>query len=746
MNSAIEQFRDFAAGCGYELPQHIEPGRFVRFGTNGKRGDDSGYAKLFPDLEGGIVGDFKSGRVETWQAGTGRAFTESETRAWRDKVGSAKKDAERKRQEQAAQAATKSQALWKAATPAKSDNPYLNRKGVSPVLTLREIDATAAAGILGYVPKSDHKPLAGRVLIAPVKIGDLISTCELIDEGGGKSAIAGGTKGGGYWAAQPLPEGNGEGLTVQYGEGVATTLSAKEANGHISIAALSAGNFEQVAQHFSERYPAARHVILADLVKETGEPDPRAIKAAQAICGLLAIPDFGADRPEGAKDFNDLASRCGAEAVKRAIEGASAPSAATPLPEAQTPVSGWPADLDEAAYHGLAGEIVQAIEPDTESDPAAIMLQVLVAFGALVGKGPHFPIEGDEHHSNLFALIVGQSSKARKGTSWGRVREIFSKAIDWPPVVDGLSSGEGLKYAVRDRVTKEEPDSKGFAKQVEIDPGVTDKRLLIVESEFAQVLRQVSRAGNTLSATIRSAWDSGNLRTLTKNDPVTATRAHICIVGHITDDELRAELTATDSANGFANRFLFMGAKRSKLLHFGGKPLPHAVVSDLAGRIAKAAGAAKTLGAVKMSADARSSWAATYEELSQGHPGLFGAVTGRAEAQCLRLALIYALMDERREIELPHLLAALAIWERAAASARYIFRDSLGDPIADEILRALRSAGSEGMTRTAISKLFGKHQTAERIGAALSKLSRQGKVRSYKSKTAGAPVETWAAA
>ena len=112
----------------------------------------------------------------------------------------------------------------------------------------------------------------------------------------------------------------------------------------------------------------------------------------------------------------------------------------------------------------------------------------------------------------------------------------------------------------------------------------------------------------------------------------------------------------------------------------------------------------------------------------------------------MRLALIYALMDERREIELPHLLAALAIWERAAASARYIFRDSLGDPIADEILRALRSAGSEGMTRTAISKLFGKHQTAERIGAALSKLSRQGKVRSYKSKTAGAPVETWAAA
>ena len=103
------------------------------------------------------------------------------------------------------------------------------------------------------------------------------------------------------------------------------------------------------------------------------------------------------------------------------------------------------------------------------------------------------------------------------------------------------------------------------------DQGVTDKRLFVVESEFASALRAAQRQGSTLSATIREAWDSGNLRTLTKNDPITATGAHICIVGHITADELRAELTATDSANGFANRFLFVAVKRSKLLPFGGE-------------------------------------------------------------------------------------------------------------------------------------------------------------------------------
>ena len=723
MNSAINEFRDAIQSAGMNPPDTIEPGKFHRFPGEGKRnGNTAGWCKLYHDRIGGIYGDHSTGFTADWQARREAPYTQAEREAFKCQAAEAKAQAEAERKAKQSEAASKAAGICEAAKPAPADHSYLVRKYIKP----------------------NGARLHNDALVIPMRAGGEIQSLQFIGPDGDKRFLSGGRVTGCYFSI-----GNPKGAAALcIAEGFATGATIHEATGLPVAVAFNAGNLGPVAKAMRERFTDLPLILCADDdVATEGNPGiTKATEAARAVGGLLAIPDFGSDRPAHATDFNDLHQSHGLDAVKRAIAGASAPSAATPLPKAQTPVSGWPANLDEAAYHGLAGEIVRAIEPDTESDPAAIMLQVLVAFGGLVGKGPHFPIEGDEHHSNLFALIVGQSSKARKGTSWGRVREIFSKAIDWPPVVDGLSSGEGLKYAVRDRVTKEEPDSKGFAKQVEIDPGVTDKRLLIVESEFAQVLRQVSRAGNTLSATIRSAWDSGNLRTLTKNDPVTATRAHICIVGHITDDELRAELTATDSANGFANRFLFMGAKRSKLLHFGGKPLPHAVVSDLAGRIAKAAGAAKTLGAVKMSADARSVWAATYEELSQGHPGLFGAVTGRAEAQCLRLALIYALMDERREIELPHLLAALAIWERAAASARYIFRDSLGDPIADEILRALRSAGSEGMTRTAISKLFGKHQTAERIGAALSKLSRQGKVRSYKSKTEGAPVETWAAA
>lgn len=135
-------------------------------------------------------------------------------------------------------------------------------------------------------------------------------------------------------------------------------------------------------------------------------------------------------------------------------------------------------------------------------------------------------------------------------------------------------------------------------------PGVHDKRLLVIESEFAQVLRNTARPGNTSSVVVRECWDTGRLATLTKNDPVTVTGAHVGIVGHITADELRAELTATDRANGFANRFLFVATKRSKCLPFGGS-VAEREFDALAGRLPRASVHATMVDAMHMDADAR---------------------------------------------------------------------------------------------------------------------------------------------
>ena len=267
-------------------------------------------------------------------------------------------------------------------------------------------------------------------------------------------------------------------------------------------------------------------------------------------------------------------------------------------------------------------------------------------------------------------------------------------------------------------------------------------RPIIFESEFASPLRVMNRDGNTLSAVIRNAWDTGDLASLTKNSPAKATGAHISIIGHVTKHELLRELNRTETANGFANRFLWFCARRSKVLPEGGSLTDDALL-PLVARLSQAVHAAQDVGQMHRDEDARALWRDVYPDLSEGKPGLLGAVTARAEAQVMRVACIYALLDESLVIGQPHLEAALEIWRYAEDSARFIFGEALGDPVADDILRALRTAGSAGMTRTEIRDLFGRNRRSQDVGRALSALADQGKARQEAEPTAGRTAERW---
>ncbi|HUO73416.1 MAG TPA: hypothetical protein VMU39_21785, partial [Solirubrobacteraceae bacterium] len=198
---------------------------------------------------------------------------------------------------------------------------------------------------------------------------------------------------------------------------------------------------------------------------------------------------------------------------------------------------GWPAPPGPAAYHGLLGEIVRRLEPETESDPVAILAQLLVGFGAAVGRGAYFQVEATRHHPQEFVLLVGETATARKGTSWDHARALIGTADQTlvSRILTGLASGEGLVWAVRD------PNGS--------DPGVSDRRLLAFESEFASALKAASRDNSTLSATLRSAWDGRPLALLTRTAPARASDAAIAVVGHITAVELRHHLTALELAN-----------------------------------------------------------------------------------------------------------------------------------------------------------------------------------------------------
>ena len=97
------------------------------------------------------------------------------------------------------------------------------------------------------------------------------------------------------------------------------------------------------------------------------------------------------------------------------------------------------------------------------------------------------------------------------------------------------------------------------------------------------------------------------------------------------------------------------------------------------------------------------------------------------------------------QIKLVHLKAALAPWKYCEDSARYIFGDAIGDPLADELLRALRNSGE--LTRTQIRDLFKRHKSSEKIDAALAALKKYGLVRSELRSTGGRgpKVEVWIA-
>ena len=107
----------------------------------------------------------------------------------------------------------------------------------------------------------------------------------------------------------------------------------------------------------------------------------------------------------------------------------------------------------------------------------------------------------------------------------------------------------------------------------------------------------------------------------------------------------------------------------------------------------------------------------------------------------MRVACLYSLLDRTNIIRSEHLDAALELWRFARDSARFIFGDALGDPVADEILRSLRAA-PDGMTRTEIRDIFGRHRS-NAIRVALSSLVELGRASFKTEKTDGRSAERW---
>jgi hypothetical protein len=386
---------------------------------------------------------------------------------------------------------------------------------------------------------------------------------------------------------------------------------------------------------------------------------------------------------------------------------------------------GWPA-LNSAAYHGPLGRLALAAAPHTEADPAALLLSELVVFGTLVGSGPHV-LAGNVHHpACLFGTIVGDTAKARKGTALApslHLVEILDAVFAEQRVMGGFGSGEKLVDELAGS-----------------DQGPPDPRLLVVETEFAKVLRVSARDGSVLSQIIRDAWDGRPLQARSRGKTSVAKEHHVGVLGHITAEELRLRMCEADIYGGLANRFLWCCARKSQQLPTGGN-VPSQVVAKAATTIEPALWAAKRAKeAFRRTGPAEQQWADLYIRMADDDPGgLLGAAVCRDAPQVLRLSLTYALADQADAIDTCHLDAAWALWSYCRASAALLFGDSEGDARLDRLLAAIVAAGPDGLDGTGQFEALGRHVSAKQLEAMRRVLEERGRIVTETVQTDGRP-------
>ncbi|WP_367138554.1 MULTISPECIES: DUF3987 domain-containing protein [Streptomyces] len=377
--------------------------------------------------------------------------------------------------------------------------------------------------------------------------------------------------------------------------------------------------------------------------------------------------------------------------------------------------------LDKKAWHGIAGEILEYVSPDTEADPAGILATILSTFSCMVGHDRivHGPVK---QRVNVWTILIGETGEGRKGTATDRALEVLHRVGDSffkNNTTTSLSSGEGLIYSVRDGMDEEEIARREENGQ-KVDYGVDDKRLLVMSTEFATIMQKTH--GSTLGPVMRDAWDGKTLN-IHSMDAEVATNPHITIMGHVTGQEFADRQKTAEMAGGTWNRFSPIFVHRPHEIPWPEDPDDwEQRLEDFAMRLRDAAHkAGRGDDPVVWSKEAQLMYRREiYREYANtsNDNEVMKQFTTRRLPNLVRVAGVYALMDGREVVSLEDLEAAKAFVDYSIASARFVLGEFMSgtsgravmkaeerDAQDKEILaKALQQAGEEGLTRTFIQQ------------------------------------------
>lgn len=387
---------------------------------------------------------------------------------------------------------------------------------------------------------------------------------------------------------------------------------------------------------------------------------------------------------------------------------------------------------DPACLYGLVGEVAREGSDGAETNPIAIAGNFIAYLSCAIGRMPYLAVGNTSHHARLFFLHVGRSGRGRKGDAVSLVTRIDEAVRAQRPELapqihrGGLSTREGLAALIHD----------GYRVGQQEVPAIVDKRLWVVESEFANVLQQSRRGGNTLSAALRDCWDGVDLKPATKTNRVHASAPHVCLSGAISPVELLGLVQRRDLLNGFVNRFLVVWGERTQIEAFP-RRAPQARVDALASAVAGVLDFTRPgiddrheAVLMTMSSSARHRYGQLYAaELNQDFgSALLDSVLERRAPILLRLAMVFALTNRQWLIEEEHVEAAMAWVRYATDSVGFLLAGSKGSPSqpqvawAAERISAFLAAKGSASRRDLVVDCFGRHQPAAVVDAAIAHL------------------------
>ncbi|WP_245607391.1 DUF3987 domain-containing protein [Pseudonocardia spinosispora] len=388
--------------------------------------------------------------------------------------------------------------------------------------------------------------------------------------------------------------------------------------------------------------------------------------------------------------------------------------------------------VDDAVWNCYLGDLTARIAPTSEADPINIYASLLCAAGVHLGQKPRVQAGDDRHPLLVWPLIVGRSGAGRKGAGWSAARRLITSAdpeFAATNIRSGLTSGEGLAiiFAEDDDPTddskagnrKDQPKAGGL-----LPPG--DRRLMVFEPEWAAVMARMRREGNTLSATLRAAWEGGDLSTLNVTARV-APNSHVGLLTHITPDEFRAKVSASDLAGGTYNRFLPLAVARSQFLPLSTGASDNVIAEhgiDFGRRLTEGA----QLDTINLTPTATQLWRELYVEfgIDHGDTGPVEQFLARTAPNTLRIAAIHAAIDHTTHITTEHLHAAAGLVRYSIASVRTVFENN--EDVA-QLLAYITDAGPAGRTKQDItSGHYGGNKKAGDINTLLNRLITTGAI------------------